>query len=108
MALLAGGCFSTTRPSRHTVTNAEIIRQFAPGAVQIRALTENMKLRSRRSREKANETSDFNPRRPGRCKSTYLAENGLAPFAVTPDDVRLSFGGLAMQKDGRRNHQSGA
>ncbi len=38
---------------------------------------------------------------PGAGKSTYLAEHGLAPFAVTPDDVRLSFGGLAMQKDGR-------
>ncbi len=38
MALMAGGRFSTVKPSRHTVTNAEIIRAFSSGAVKIRAL----------------------------------------------------------------------
>lgn len=38
---------------------------------------------------------------PGAGKSTFLAEQGLHPFTVTPDDVRLSFGGLTMERDGR-------
>lgn len=38
---------------------------------------------------------------PGAGKSTFLSEKGLLPFTVTPDDVRLSFGGLAMSPDGR-------
>ena len=38
---------------------------------------------------------------PGAGKSTFLAEQGLAPFTVSPDDVRLSFGGLAMDSSGR-------
>ncbi|MEM7058294.1 MAG: RNA ligase [Pseudomonadota bacterium] len=38
---------------------------------------------------------------PGAGKSTFLAEHGLTPFTVTPDYIRLSFGGLAMEKDGR-------
>ncbi|MEM9138916.1 MAG: RNA ligase [Pseudomonadota bacterium] len=38
---------------------------------------------------------------PGAGKSTWLAKAGLAPFAVTPDDVRLGFGGLVMDQGGR-------
>ena len=38
---------------------------------------------------------------PGAGKSTWIADQGLTPFIVAPDDVRLSFGGIVMGKDGR-------
>ena len=35
MVLSAGGQFTTVKPTRHTVTNADIVRAFVPGAVVI-------------------------------------------------------------------------
>lgn len=44
MALLNGGRFTTLKPSRHTVTNAEVIRLFRPGSVRLEANTDNANL----------------------------------------------------------------
>lgn len=37
MALLDGGRFTTSKPSRHTITNADVIRLFRPGSVTLEA-----------------------------------------------------------------------
>lgn len=37
---------------------------------------------------------------PGAGKSTFLEEQGLAPFAVCPDDFRLRLGGIVMTAEG--------
>lgn len=44
MVLLAGGRFSTLKPSRHTLTNADVIRLFLGDAVKIIKRAENPKL----------------------------------------------------------------
>lgn len=44
MALLAGGHFSTLKPSRHTRTNADVIRLFLGDVVQINKRNDNPKL----------------------------------------------------------------
>lgn len=41
MTLCAGGSFTTVKPSRHTVTNAEIIRKFCPGGIAIERMNDN-------------------------------------------------------------------
>jgi len=38
---------------------------------------------------------------PAAGKSTFLDAQGLTPFAVVPDEIRLQFGGVAMSPDGR-------
>ncbi len=37
---------------------------------------------------------------PGAGKSTFLDEQGLTPYVVSPDSIRLQFGGLVMAPDG--------
>lgn len=44
MALRGGGRFTTLKPSRHTVTNAEVIRLFRPGSVVLEADTDDANL----------------------------------------------------------------
>jgi len=44
MALLGGGRFTTLKPSRHTVTNADVIGLFRPGGVRIDADPDNANL----------------------------------------------------------------
>ena len=35
-----GGSFRATKPSRHTITNAEVIQRFLPGPILIKQETE--------------------------------------------------------------------
>ncbi|MEM9471252.1 MAG: RNA 3'-terminal phosphate cyclase [Pseudomonadota bacterium] len=46
MTLRGGGRFTTVKPSRHTVTNAEVIRKFCPGSITISHINEAGSLRS--------------------------------------------------------------
>lgn len=40
MTLRSGGRFTTVKPSRHTVTNAEVIRRFCPGSITIERMND--------------------------------------------------------------------
>lgn len=46
MTLCGGGRFTTVKPSRHTVTNAEVIRRFCPGSIAIERINETGSLQS--------------------------------------------------------------